>query len=403
MKRVSRRQFGKLGATGVAALSQPLLGSPAKASELSIPKQGGSEFAALAGVPKGSSDEEVVDAVRRAALEASDFSWLSRGDHILIKTVCNSGNQYPFTTDPVALRAMIGLLKERGAGKVTVADMSGVEGVRFSKDRTRGSTRELMTKNGMAQTTEDAGATVHAFEEQGWDAFHPEPPAPNSSWPSEVMMPDIVNEVDHIVLMPRCSRHVLAGSSLGLKAAVGWWRHDSRLAYHYNGSLLPEKTAEANLVPSLVDKQRLVITSATRVVSTFGPDNGHIQDPDTGLVIASSSIVAHDMLSMSWLLENHRLTPDDLKSGVMDDPYVNHWVGNLINRIVVGWLDGGIKKMLTDSAPPSIRHKSIWDDRILNRAFEVFGGVPTLELADAAGNMPAPIMQMLKQSTTRPS
>jgi hypothetical protein len=87
----------------------------------------------------------------------------------------------------------------------------------------------------------------------------------------------------------------------------------------------------------------------------------------------------------------------------MDDPYVNHWVGNLINRIVVGWLDGGIKKMLTDSAPPSIRHKSIWDDRILNRAFEVFGGVPTLELADAAGNMPAPIMQMLKQSTTRPS
>ncbi|MFB0979158.1 MAG: DUF362 domain-containing protein, partial [Myxococcota bacterium] len=154
MKRVSRRQFGKLGATGVAALSHPLLGTPAKASELSIPKQGGSEFAALAGVPKGSSDEEVVDAVRRAALEASDFSWLSRGDHILIKTVCNSGNKYPFTTDPVALRAMIGLLKERGAGKVTVADMSGVEGVRFSKDRTQGSTRELMTKNGMAQTTE---------------------------------------------------------------------------------------------------------------------------------------------------------------------------------------------------------------------------------------------------------
>jgi uncharacterized protein (DUF362 family) len=123
------------------------------------------------------------------------------------------------------------------------------------------------------------------------------------------MMPNIVNEVDHIILMPRCARHVIAGSTLGLKAAVGWWRHDSRLAYHYKGARLPEKTAEANLVPTLVDKQRLVLTSATKVVSTFGPDNGHVQVPDTGLIIASPSIVAHDMLSLSWLLENYRLTP----------------------------------------------------------------------------------------------
>jgi uncharacterized protein (DUF362 family) len=322
-----------------------------------LAKQGGTAFAAIAGVTKGASGEAVVDAVRRAALQASDFSWLSRGDRVLIKTVCNSGGGYPFTTDPVSLRAMIRLLRERGAGKVIVADMSGVESVRFSKDRTKGSTRALMTRNKMAQTAEAAGAEVHAFEEPGWDAFHEERPATGPSWPAGVMMPGIVNEVDHIVLMPRCARHILASSTLGLKAAVGWWRHDSRLDYHYKGALLPEKTAEANSVPSLIEKQRLVLTTATKVVSTFGPDRGFVCEPETGLIIASPSIVAHDM------------------SG----------------------------KILTGDSPPSVEHQSIWDDRVLRRAFEVFGGVPELEIADALGNMPAPILQMLTQSTTRPA
>jgi uncharacterized protein (DUF362 family) len=46
------------------------------------------------------------------------------------------------------------------------------------------------------------------------------------------MLPQVLKEADHVVLMPRCARHLLASSTLGLKAAVGWWRHDSRLEYH---------------------------------------------------------------------------------------------------------------------------------------------------------------------------
>ncbi len=403
MKTITRRQLGALAASGIAALTLPPAARSAPSALDPLAEQRGSAFAALAGVARGSSDDAVGDAVRRAALEASDFSWLSRGDRVVIKTVCNSGGEYPFTTDPVSLRAMIRLLKERGARKVIVADMSGVQSVRFSKDRTRGSTRALMTQNKMAQAAETAGAEVHAFEESGWDAFHAERPATGPSWPADVMMPDIVNETDHIVLMPRCARHVLAGSTLGLKAAVGWWRHDSRLAYHYKGASLPEKTAEANSVPSLIGKQRLVLTTATKVVSTYGPDKGYVREPDTGLIIASPSVVAHDMLSMSWLLENMRLTPNEAKDGFMDDPHRVSLVVSMANRVVVGWLNGGIGKMLSDDPPPSVEHQSIWDDRVLRRAFEVFGGVPDLELADALGDLPAPIMQMLKQSTTRPS
>ena len=42
---------------------------------------------------------------------------------------------------------MVGLLREKGAGRVIVADMSGVQFVRFSKDRLDGSTRALMQRN----------------------------------------------------------------------------------------------------------------------------------------------------------------------------------------------------------------------------------------------------------------
>jgi uncharacterized protein (DUF362 family) len=352
----------------------------------------------LSGIPKGDPEEVLERAVRRAAEAATDFSWLSRGDNVLVKVACNSGNVYPFTTDLVALRAMVALLRERGAGRIIVADMSGVQFVRFSKDHLRGSTRALMTKNGMADTIAAAGAELHAFEERGWDAFHEEKPEMDGHWPAPVMMPDVLNEVDHIVLMPRCARHVLAGATLGLKAAVGWWRHDSRLDYHRGGASLPQKTAEANSVPTLSRKQRLVLSSATRIVTTFGPDNGWIVRPETGIVIASGDVVAHDMVSLAWLLEGRRATPARRMQGLLADPHRSQWIVGLINRMVAAMLGGPVQALRAE-APPSVEVESIWDDPTLSRAFEVFGGVPRVELEDASAAIPAPLLQTLEGAT----
>ena len=88
------------------------------------------------------------------------------------------------------------------------------------------------------------------------------------------MMPKIIREVDHVVLLPRCSRHALAGATLGMKAAVGYWRTDSRLEYHHDAATFHEKTAEANTVTSLKEKQRLTLTVADKIQATFGPDKG---------------------------------------------------------------------------------------------------------------------------------
>ena len=191
---ITRRGFTVLAAGGLASLALPGCGTQGPSAKQipggSVLPHAGEESTSvmLSGVRRGAGDKATLAAVRAAALAATDFSWLSRGDTVLIKPVCNSGNDYPATTDQNALHAMTALLRERGAGRVIVADMSGVEFVRFSKTQLRGSTRELMHRNGMVQAVEAAGGEIHAFEERGWDAFFEDRPAAAGSWLQPIMI-----------------------------------------------------------------------------------------------------------------------------------------------------------------------------------------------------------------------
>lgn len=403
---LTRRRFNALSVGALASLACPAgrRAHAAPASLLPLVSASGADAAAvtLVGVPRGSGDEAVERAVRRAALAATDFAWLSRGETVLIKPVCNSGNDYPATTDPAALRAMIRLLAERGAGRVIVADMSGVQFVRFSRDQRSGSTRELMRRNGMLRSIEAAGAELVAFEEAGWDGFFEERPRVAASWKQPLWLPKVLAEADHVVLMPRCARHLLAGSTLGLKAAVGWWRHDARLEYHHDAATFSQKTAEANTLPSLLGKQRLVLTSATKVLTTFGPDSGHVVEPETGLVLASPSVLAHDMVSLAWLLETRGGVPAAHKDGVLDDPNQSGVFVDLSNRIVTNWL-GGARAALTAETLPRYDLDEVWDDRVLRHAARAFGGVPRVELVDAEGSLPPGLREVLARRIALPA
>jgi len=213
------------------------------------------------------------------------------------------------------------------------------------------------------------------------------------------MLPNVLKEVDHVVLMPRCSRHVLAGSTLALKSAVGWWRHDARLEYHRDAGTFSEKTADANTVPTILAKQRLVLTSGTRVLTTFGPDDGYKLEPDTGIVFASPSAVAHDMLSLAWLLEGRRATPEDTRTGPLDDP--NGWSAfvQVANRVVVAWL-GGLGEAMKMQRLERYDMDTIWDDRVLRRAFHGVGGVPRVDLAAVNDGVPASLRERLAKDLT---
>jgi uncharacterized protein (DUF362 family) len=360
----------------------PILGNPTKVY--------------LAGLPRGATEEAYKVTVRRAALAASDFSWLSRGDAVFIKPALNSGKPYPFTTSPLALSAMIELLREKGAGRVIVGDMSGIEHVKLTPKGFSGSTRKLMEANGMAQAVQAAGGEVHFFEESGWTAFYEDTMPQGTHWKGGVMMPKILQETDHIILMPRCGRHVLAGSTLGLKAVVGYWRTDTRLEYHRDAATFHEKTAQANTAQTLMKKQRLVLSAADRILTTFGPDNGYVHHPELGLIIASESIVAHDMVSLAWLLETRNQIPVDQKTGFLDNSPL---VASLANRWVVGKLGGWGPAF---SADRLIKNDltTIRDDRVLNQAYRLFGGRPQLIIEAVNRSLPNELKNQLSLMTT---
>ena len=130
----------------------------------------------LAGVSRGASEQALRLAVRYAAEAATDFSWLSKGDPVFIKPALNSGNPYPATSSPVAIGAMVELLKEKGAGRVILGDMAGIEHMKLSPEGFTGSTRLLMEASGMAGAARAAGAELCFFEEAGWDAFYEDAP-----------------------------------------------------------------------------------------------------------------------------------------------------------------------------------------------------------------------------------
>ncbi|MFC1579422.1 DUF362 domain-containing protein [Thermodesulfobacteriota bacterium] len=338
-------------------------------------------------------DLDMEEAVIKAVEAATNFNWLKMGQTVFIKPVLNSGLSYPATTNPIAIAAMIKLLKQKGAGKVIVGDMSGVEHLRFFKDKTTGSTRDLMKKSGMMQAIEEAGGDTCFFEEGGWDSFYKDHTDTKGFWDNGLMMPAILKNVDHIVLMPRCSSHVLSGASLGLKAVVGYWRTDTRLQYHYYADSFHERTAEGNRAKTLIDKQRLVISTGDKLLATFGPDKGYIHTPSASLVIASESIVAHDMVSLAWLLYNRKLLPAGEQDTFKD---TSKTIAKLINTLVVKWL-GTWGKVLTSETLLKNDLKSIWDDRVLNHAYKIFGGIPDIHLENVQNTVPEKIMKNLRK------
>ena len=417
---ISRREFLKLG--GLAAVSLPAIKTLPEIDNLLpetqdafgrnktkpgaiIAEKAGSQSSdadfkvALAGVARDSDDQVLNSAVKDAALAATDFGWLSQGDAVLIKPALNSGNPYPATTSPIGVKAMVEILKEKGAGRVIVSDMSGIEHVKLTEDKLKGSTRALMQASGLAEAALEAGAELHFPEEGGWDAFFEDYPVDDTYWKQGIMMPDIIQEVEHIILMPRCGRHLLLGNSLGMKNAVGYWRTDSRLEYHKHASSIQEMTADANTVKCLRDKQRLVLTTATQILTTMGPDDGFVATPDPGLVIASESIVAHDMVALAWLLQN-RLAMAEEEMSKSRDPYTKQFVVNTLNHFVVMRL-GDLGDALQAEGLKRNDILSIWDDRVLNRAYQVFDGIPEVRMINVENTIPQETKDILTEMVTK--
>jgi uncharacterized protein (DUF362 family) len=353
---------------------------------------------ALVGVPRDAPFGALGRGIREAALAATDFSWLRPGDRVLLKVMCNSPNPYPATTHPVAVAVMADLLRGRGAN-VYVGDQSGVQFVHHTRHSQRGSTRANFKNNGIEPAAQRAAATVTCFEEAGYDAYFAAEPPADSHFKREIFLPHIVREVDHIIYLPRVSKHVLAGSTLGLKGAVGWLREDSRLELHRDGATFLEKCADISGCREIRERLRLVLSVGTQVQTSFGPDSGNVATPNVGLIIASESIVDHDIASLAYLLEvSDQSTPWRAR---ITDPYPTF--SSLMNRTFVSyvWGAGEFTEVESYDAP---RLETPWSCRVLTRGCDIFGGRPErLQVENLNDSVPVALLAAITGRAVYPA
>lgn len=383
----SRRRFLGASALAAGALALPRAAAARRTAELPPPDlpvaEGYRPHVASLWVPRGEQGEAWPRFVR--AVEAvTDFGWLSKGDRVLLKLALNSHHPYPATTDPWLVWATVRLLQERGAGEVRVGDQSGVEHVLHTADEQVGSSRKCCEEAGLLEAIEAAGATPVFFEEAGYDAYRTTVPIGDHHWPAPIRITAALDQVDHVIYLARVSAHAVAGATLGQKLAVGFLREDSRRAFHRAGEHLPHMYEEINQVPEIRDRLRLVLSSATQVLCTVGPDIGYAKTPDHGLVLASTDLVAHDLLAFAWLRWNQKhLTP-----GL---PRVGHeLVAGLRSRIHRTWFKNTWPTG-DEEVPdvPGFHHESPYTHPALANAMTRRGGRPETVQWEQVGPVPS--------------
>jgi len=349
---------------------------------------------------QAATEKDVAKAVAEVFLEVTDnLAWLKSGDKVLLKPALNSPDPYPSTTHPLSVKTVAKLIEENG-GRVIIADQSGIEHVLHGRRGVvRGSSRDCYRKTGMMAGVGDRKFV--ALEKTGWrGGFKNFQSEKTSSWPEGFYITKLVDEVDHIVNLPRLSTHAQAGVTLGFKNLVGLLREDSRILFHSNGPFhgpikknaggsgwedladggdtFFEKITE--IYSAVADKMRATLFAGTKAQLTFGPDKYVLEAglklasyqhiPDPGLVFASTDPVAAEAYAIAVMTIMYREVPfyhrswqkfllllngqaKELgKQAVAENPFVKHALslnyGNLPGRIVYDGVSASFQKKIGD-------------------------------------------------------
>lgn len=290
--------------------------------------------------------------------KATDFSWLNVGDPVMIKISVESPNRFPASTDPVALKFMIRLLKLKGAGTIYVGEQSGIEHVLHSSMNVAGnsqphwllkklhemmkadeiawgSTRECCIAAGLLDVITAEGATPLFFEELGFDSYKELKPTGLTNWVTPVYVTTALDSVLHIINMPKVSSHFFTGTSLGMMNSIGFLRSDSRFAMLADLIGFNEKYVDICRAPEITEKLRLTVTSGRKVMITDGPETGVVVEPDYGLLFASEDLLASELLASAWLEANR----PEQSEGIYCRPAIRSWMLNKGRPAKIEWTE----------------------------------------------------------------
>lgn len=232
-----------------------------------------------------------IEAAVRAAVDAAGgLGEIERGQRVVIKpnaTGPTPGGRKRITTNPEVVRAVIRLVKERGA-IVLVGDRPAVL------------EPQTFTSSGFLQVCKEEGARLAPWSQSDYVRFFPR----QRYWTDGFRIPKILAEADHWINVPVLKNHQITTAEFTccLKSFVGVCHPDDRFqpgANNLHQRNIGEKIAELNLC----SRPLLNIVDATAVMISGGPD-GTVARPvwaDANLILASRDRVACDSLALAVL------------------------------------------------------------------------------------------------------
>lgn len=223
----------------------------------------------------GSNSLAIKGAILKAVDEIGGFEKFVRtGDVVMLKPNFNSADPYPASTDFEFLKAVVELVYESGAKLVVIADSSTMTL----------NTRKVMEKLKIfdLQNTEQP-ARVYVLEEGNWI----KKTIPAAQYLKSVSVPEILERIDKLILLPCLKTHKQASFTGSLKLSVGFMKPLQRVGLHLKN--IEEKIAELNVVI----KPDLIIMDSRKCFIGGGPFKGLVREPN--LIMASISRVAIDI------------------------------------------------------------------------------------------------------------
>jgi uncharacterized protein (DUF362 family)/Pyruvate/2-oxoacid:ferredoxin oxidoreductase delta subunit len=200
-----------------------------------------------------------------------------RDKRILLKPNILSGSDpdKAITTHPALVRAVIRLLKKRGAASVLVGDSPGV-----------GSSDQAGKKAGIAEAVELEGGQWHPFREDGLV------PAPEGRKQKQFYLTTALAETDVLISLPKMKTHEMMYFTGAVKNLFGLTCGLKKSRFHLN---YPEKEDFAALIVDLLDAVKPDFAIMDGIVAMEGPGPGSGYPRQIGLLLASSNAPALDM------------------------------------------------------------------------------------------------------------
>lgn len=253
----------------------------------------------------GTEDREA--GVREAVRLLGKALWPFSGAHVILKPNFNSDDPFPGSTHNDTLRALVGLLREFGAPRITIADRSGGSWV----------TEEVVAKKGIPQLAEELKIELVVTDRQPPEAWERVDVA-NGHWKRGVEVPKLFLNADAIVQTCCLKTHQFGGHfTMSLKNSVGVIAKDSVFdGYGYMAEMhgsphIREMIAEINQLYT----PELVVMDAIDAFVRGGPATGTLEHP--GLILASTDRIAIDAVGVA-ILRTYDTTPEVAKGRIFD-------------------------------------------------------------------------------------